>query len=191
MASRTSPTPSHSPLPALAISQTSPHTSNPNAPLSHTPRSSTTTTSTVSEKSSFWSSGSDPRSRSCAGQRCVCQSEYIGARKLSSQVSVHTADVKNVLRAYSIDVSASSAADLKQVCHLCHRNLEPAVTHRTTSSLVFGGLVVPTTTDQSLTNLIPAFAQTICQAVTQIFWTQCALLISLQHYCSACMLSCS
>ena len=31
------------------------------------------------------------------------------------KVSVHTADVKNVLRAYSIDVSASSPNDLKQV----------------------------------------------------------------------------
>ncbi|ORY25712.1 hypothetical protein BCR39DRAFT_543048 [Naematelia encephala] len=31
-----------------------------------------------------------------------------------ARVSIHTADVKNVLRAYSIEVSASSLADLKE-----------------------------------------------------------------------------
>lgn len=33
-------------------------------------------------------------------------------------MSVHTADVKSVLRAYSIEVSASTAADLQEVSFL-------------------------------------------------------------------------
>jgi hypothetical protein len=37
-----------------------------------------------------------------------------------SQVSVHTADVKQVFKAYSIEISASSADDLEEVGLISH-----------------------------------------------------------------------
>lgn len=44
------------------------------------------------------------------------------------QVSVHLGDVKNVLRAYSIDVQASSANDLKEVSAACFLIIYPVYT---------------------------------------------------------------
>lgn len=69
-----------------------------------------------------------------------------------TQVSVHAADVKNVLRAYSIEVSASSAHDLKQVRTARTRaRYFPADSIRTTSFSACDELEGPTTTATSLT----------------------------------------
>jgi hypothetical protein len=43
------------------------------------------------------------------------QAIVLDEETLTFQVSVHSADIKAVLRAYSIEVSASSPSDLKEV----------------------------------------------------------------------------
>ena len=54
-----------------------------------------------------------PRPFGMSPELLAYQPEYCATD--ASQVSVHLADVKNVLRAYSIEVSASTLGDLKEV----------------------------------------------------------------------------
>lgn len=54
---------------------------------------------------------------------------YTGLMLDYPQVSVHAADVKKVLRAYSIEVSASTPTDLEQVKHMSSKLGRIALIH--------------------------------------------------------------